>query len=633
MAVPYTFGSATSSIPLSQLDSNFATAITLGTTNVYLGNTTTTLNGLTLSNVTISSGNVTITSVTITNANITGTTTLSGLTASTALALDASKNIVSVTNTGTGNNVLAASPSLTGTVTIATLNLTNALGTSYGGTGLTSYTANGVLYASSTSALTTGSALTFDGTRLTSTTGKFGGGAASNSASLMVNNATNTATGIQLFQDGIESWIMGMPANSAALTWSASGSEQMRLTSTGLGIGTSSPSEKLTVAGNIRLNGNRAVIFQQDSGVAAGTLSFRNSSGTQKAAVASYYNVADEGALEFIGPTGSTNMLLNSSGNLGLGVTPSAWGGVTAIEMSAAGGQNYSMVNSWIMRNAYYNGSSFIYKASAASTLYEQTAGKHQWYNAPSGTAGNAITFSQVMTLDASGYLLVGATSSSGVGASRLQVGGSGVTSQLLVKSSGAHTALYVTASDVYQTWASGGFLAFGNAPADGSTFTERARINSSGQFLLGGTNNGPYGANLVQQLSSGTVWSVGPITGNTNKWYVLNGSGTGVYLADGATSWTANSDERLKDIIEPITNAADKVSSLRAVIGKYKTDAEGTRRSFLIAQDVQAVLPEAVSASDPEKLGVQYTDVIPLLVAAIKELKAEFEAYKATHP
>lgn len=55
MAVPYTFGSATSSIPLSQLDSNFATTITLGNTAIQLGNTVTTLNNMTYANVTISS--------------------------------------------------------------------------------------------------------------------------------------------------------------------------------------------------------------------------------------------------------------------------------------------------------------------------------------------------------------------------------------------------------------------------------------------------------------------------------------------------------------------------------------------------------------------------------------------------
>ena len=55
MAVPYTFGSATTSIPLSQLDSNFATTITLGNTAIQLGNTVTTLNNMTFANVTINS--------------------------------------------------------------------------------------------------------------------------------------------------------------------------------------------------------------------------------------------------------------------------------------------------------------------------------------------------------------------------------------------------------------------------------------------------------------------------------------------------------------------------------------------------------------------------------------------------
>jgi len=53
MAVPYTFGSATTSIPLSQLDSNFATTITLGNTAIQLGNTVTTLNNMTLASPTL----------------------------------------------------------------------------------------------------------------------------------------------------------------------------------------------------------------------------------------------------------------------------------------------------------------------------------------------------------------------------------------------------------------------------------------------------------------------------------------------------------------------------------------------------------------------------------------------------
>ena len=71
MAVPYTFGSATTSIPLSQLDSNFATTITLGNTAIQLGNTVTTLNNMTMANVTVSSASTPVPEA----AGGTGTTT------------------------------------------------------------------------------------------------------------------------------------------------------------------------------------------------------------------------------------------------------------------------------------------------------------------------------------------------------------------------------------------------------------------------------------------------------------------------------------------------------------------------------------------------------------------------------
>jgi hypothetical protein len=116
----------------------------------------------------------------------------------------------------------------------------------------------------------------------------------------------------------------------------------------------------------------------------------------------------------------------------------------------------------------------------------------------------------------------------------------------------------------------------------------------------------------------------------NSNSRLIVYNGSAGVYLAAGGTSWTSNSDERKKDIIEPITDAANKVSTLRTVIGKYKTDAEGTRRPFLIAQDVQAVFPEAVDAQNLDDLGVAYSDMVPLLVAAIKELNTKVTALEA---
>jgi hypothetical protein len=103
MPVPNTFANATSAIPLSQLDNNFATAITIGNTAVQLGNTVTTLNNMTLANVTISSGSVTSSNVTITGGNISGITgtslTLSGNTAALAATLTNAAEVATVSAT------------------------------------------------------------------------------------------------------------------------------------------------------------------------------------------------------------------------------------------------------------------------------------------------------------------------------------------------------------------------------------------------------------------------------------------------------------------------------------------------------------------------------------------------------
>jgi hypothetical protein len=178
----------------------------------------------------------------------------------------------------------------------------------------------------------------------------------------------------------------------------------------------------------------------------------------------------------------------------------------------------------------------------------------------------------------------------------------------------------------------------------------EAMRLDSSGGVLVGTTTNTPGyklyvkggdGNQVILDNAGSTYTTMNYYNNGANKltlfwdnstprYYVVPAAGGGVYLAAGATSWTASSDERVKDIIEPITDAANKVSTLRAVIGKYKTDEEGTRRTFLIAQDVKAVLPEAVDTTNTNEYGLRYTDTIPLLVAAIKELKERIETLEA---
>ena len=107
----------------------------------------------------------------------------------------------------------------------------------------------------------------------------------------------------------------------------------------------------------------------------------------------------------------------------------------------------------------------------------------------------------------------------------------------------------------------------------------------------------------------------------------VSSASGTeatvGVKLTPGATSWVALSDARLKTIIEPISNAVDKVDQINPVIYTLIDDVTATKRVGVIAQDVLKVQPEAVYEGSDGMLGVRYTELIPLAFAAIKELSA----------
>ena len=113
--------------------------------------------------------------------------------------------------------------------------------------------------------------------------------------------------------------------------------------------------------------------------------------------------------------------------------------------------------------------------------------------------------------------------------------------------------------------------------------------------------------------------------------YYVLRSSDSvGVVLNNGATAWAAQSDIRLKNIIEPITDGIQKILAINPVIYRFKTDDPTVRRSGIIAQDVQKVLPEAVSLEDNGYLDVRYTDLIPLTIQAIKEQQAQIEELKA---
>jgi hypothetical protein len=307
-------------------------------------------------------------------------------------------------------NISAASANIT-VLTSASATITNLIATSASITTLTNNptfsggTANGVLFLNGSKVATSGSALTFDGTT-------FGAGTTTFKVDTSSNRVlVNLAAAIQ--GDSLE---VAAKSNGGAIS----------------------------LFGRASDNGSQ--------------ISFRaNGAATQKAAI-----YGSDVGLDF--QTGTTiRATIDTSGNLGLGVTPSAWSGFgKTMEFNNAGCYvgNSGATSMQVGANNYFTGSNYIYSTSNVATRYAQSSGQHLWFTAPSGTAntttitngvsytiitsGNQtafgaannnvgtvftatssgtlssgtvsqnISFTQAMTLDASGNLGIGTSSPSG---------------------------------------------------------------------------------------------------------------------------------------------------------------------------------------------------------------------------
>ena len=180
---------------------------------------------------------------------------------------------------------------------------------------------------------------------------------------------------------------------------------------------------------------------------------------------------------------------------------------------------------------------------------------------------------------------------------------------------------------------------------SSGGTTTLAGNVNVGANLSISGTFSASSLTGGSVTLSGNTVSSTGSLTinggGSTttiSEALQVNGnlsvSGSGSFTGD-VTAFA--SDKRLKTDIEPIENAIDKVLKLNGFTYKHNETAgnlgldTNTRYAGVFAQELQEVLPEAVKtapASD-EYLTVQYEKVVPLLIEAIKDLKAEIEELK----
>jgi len=296
---------------------------------------------------------------------------------------------------------------------------------------------------------------------------------------------------------------------------------------------------------------------------------------------------ADNTGILNIQTANTTAVTVDASQRVGIGVTPNAWttsNNTKALQISTLTSVYQAFTGSNFASNTYYNGTNDVYITTASAGKFAFDAGNHifTWSSAASGTAGTTIAFTERMRIDSNGNVIIAGTS----------------------------------------PYSSSQKLSI--MPSTGSASIGLKGIAGDGAYIL---FNDTGGAAVESRL--------GHVT-NINVFQARCGTTGGVQLTSGATSWSAISDERLKDIIEPIENAVEKVSTLRTVIGKYKDDEKEIRRPFLIAQDLQAVLPEAIGTTtqskedDTEYLTIAYTDTIPLLVAAIKEQQTIINDLKA---
>jgi hypothetical protein len=348
-------------------------------------------------------------------------------------------------------------------------------------------------------------------------------------------------------------------------TWyDGAGGTRMTLNSTGLLVGTTATSYGAAGRGVVVAGGSTSSILGLRVGSTDTGYLFADTTKVE---------IGTNGAVPIVLNNGGVRLTVDTSGNVGVGVTPSAWFSTWKVLQLAGGAFGGPSDRSFSLQNALVNTSGQFQYISASSTpasAYRQLAGAHDWYTAAAGTSPNQITdfASPKMTLDASGNLLVGTTNT----------------------------------NPAYNSV---------NGIALQPTFLSVS--NTSG--VAGAFNRNTDGIVLYFTRSGTAVGNVSVTTG-------------------GAT-FNSTSDYRLKESVAPMSGGLARVNALKPSVYKWKSD--GSNGEGFIAHELAEVVPAAVNGEKDavnedgtiKAQSIDMSRIVPILVAAIKELSAEVNALK----
>jgi hypothetical protein len=337
-------------------------------------------------------------------------------------------------------------------------------------------------------------------------------------------------------------------------------------------------------------------------------------------------NETNSAAFTAFGVGGTERMRIDSSGNVGIGTNSPAG----PLEVHKSGGD----ANVFITTGVTTSSTTILFGDSAS----DDRGRVHYDHNNDSmrlHTAG-----SERMRIDSSGNVGIGNSAP----ATTLHVSGGamldGVTvigrNQTGYDSGGAEVLIDANSGTSPMIWHIGG--------------SEVARIDSGGNLLVGTTDTTPWNNSANTTADNGFVVSSNGTTGitrhqaealnlnrtgNNGSVLVFQRSGTNegsVSVTTTGTTYNTTSDIRLKTDINPIADATDKLMAMNAVTHKWKADPDADAVHGFIAQEMQEIVPEAVSKGDNEDdmWSMDYGRITPVLVAALQDAHKKIEELAA---